>query len=796
MFKKLLLLFVVVLSVTKLHAQVLQDSLLTELSTRYPQEKIYMQLDKQYYTSGETLWFKAYLFNGNQPSKISTNLYAQLINEKGEVLDQKTMPILQAGAASHFDIPDSTKFKSLYIKAYSSWMLNFDSTMLYNRPINIINSAKKLASVKNDYTFTLFPEGGDLIENMSSRVAFNTNDNNGKPFVVQGTVVGPDGKTITDFKSNHRGMGYFDIAVQSGQIYKAIWKDPSGVQHETLLPNCKRNGATLSTAVTNGVLKFTVQRAVDANDECKELIVVAQMNHLVVYGAKLNLSKVTKATAPIPTDSLPDGIMQITLFNKLNQPIAERLVFVNNSNYFFITDLSIKEQSNKARGRNTIQIDVGGDLRSNLSVSVTDAGLNPKIGAEDNIVGELMLAGDLKGRVYDAGYYFSSDEDSLKQHLDLVMMTNGWRRFNWEQLMANQWPKIKYPLEDYLSIQGNIFGLSSGELSNKMLTGLLQTSAQGGKSFITIPVEKDGTFKMSGVYFFDTVKLYYQLSNDKNKTILNKAGFSFNTGPVKPSKSSAAALAKLYFGEMPPEKTLLQNLKQQKLYVSSISKKITTLETVTVTATQKSVEEKLDKLYASGMFTGSNARIFAVEDDPVAQSAFSVLDYLRGRVPGLQISVDGASGGSISRRGSATSVFVNEMVTDISFLQSTPMSDVAMIKVFDPPFFGAAGGGPGGAVAVYTKKGVASNANVQGLNTATLHGYSKIKEFYVPNYDVENIAGPDFRTTLYWNPFVLMDAKNKRLTIPVFNNDNGNKIRVIIEGLNEAGQLTREERIY
>jgi hypothetical protein len=124
------------------------------------------------------------------------------------------------------------------------------------------------------------------------------------------------------------------------------------------------------------------------------------------------------------------------------------------------------------------------------------------------------------------------------------------------------------------------------------------------------------------------------------------------------------------------------------------------------------------------------------------------------------------------------------------------MSDVAMIKVFDPPFFGAAGGGPGGAVAVYTKKGVASNANVQGLNTATLHGYSKIKEFYVPNYDVQNIAGPDFRTTLYWNPFLLMDAKNKRLTIPVFNNDNGNKIRVIIEGLNEAGQLTREERIY
>lgn len=795
MFKKILLLLIVIIAFTKVQSQALYDSLLTELGTRFPQEKIYMQLDKQFYTSGETIWFKAYILSGSQPTNISTNLYAQLINEKGDVLDQKTMPILQAGAASHFDVPDSTKFTSLFIKAYTGWMLNFDSTLLYNRPINVIKT-KRAAAVKNNFTLSLFPEGGDLIENVTSRVAFTTNDVKGKPFVVKGTVIGPDGKTMTYFTSNHRGMGSFNLAVQPGLIYKAIWKDPDGVQHETQLPNCKRNGATLRTDVENGVLKFTVERAEGAGDEMKELVVLAHINHQTVYGARLNLRNVSKARAPIPTDSLPDGIMQITLFNKLNQPLAERLVFVNNNNYFFITDLSIKEQSNKPRGRNTIQIDVGGDLKSNLSVAVTDAGLNVKVGAEDHIMGELLLSADLKGHVYDAGYYFSSDEDSVKQQLDLVMMTNGWRRFNWEKLLDNQFPTIKYEKEDYLSIQGNIFGLTSGELNNKLLTGLLQTSDKAGKNFITIPIEKDGSFKMKGVYFFDTVKLFYQFNDDKNKLLLNKAGFSFNTCALKASKSSSAALNKLYFGELPPDKTLQENLKKQLLYVSSTNKKIQTLETVTVIATQKSVEEKLDKLYASGMFSGSNARIFAVEDDPVAQSSFSVLDYLRGRVPGLQISIDGASGGSISRRGSATSIFVNEMVTDVDLLQSTPMSQVAMIKVFDPPFFGAAGGGPGGAVAVYTKKGAPTNTNVQGLNTATLNGYSSIKEFYQPNYDIENVAGPDYRTTLYWNPFVLMDSKNKRLTIPVFNNDNGNKIRVIIEGINDAGQLTREERIY
>ena len=130
-------------------------------------------------------------------------------------------------------------------------------------------------------------------------------------------------------------------------------------------------------------------------------------------------------------------------------------------------------------------------------------------------------------------------------------------------------------------------------------------------------------------------------------------------------------------------------------------------------------------------------------------------------------------------------------------LQSTPMSDVAMIKVFDPPFFGASGGGAGGAVAVYTKKGASTNANVKGLNEVTLYGYSPIKEFYMPDYEKTNDTdAKDYRSTLYWNPFLLFDSKKRRITIPFFNNDNCKKIRVIIEGMNEYGQLSREEKIF
>ena len=759
-----------------------------------------MQLDKSWYNTSETVWFKAYLTADNHPSEISKTIYAELLDEKGKVLQRKTMPVVQAGAASHFELPDSTHLSKLYIRAYTSWMLNFDSSSLYLKPLNVIHAKAALqkTNTAGNFTLSVFPEGGDLIENIESRVAFKTNDQDGKPFPVTGTITDAQGKTVGSFTSTHNGMGYFSVTARAGETYKAFWKDPKGVQHETVLPNAKKDGATLRINRQDGALSFTVARSENVPDDFKEFTVFAQMHQQTVYAAKINLKVRTTATAPILTDSLPDGIMQVTLFNKMQVPLAERIVFINNNNFSFITDLHIVEKKITARGKNVLQVDVGGNLKSNLSIAVTDAGLDVLDGPRENIYSQLLLTADLKGMVYNPAYYFASDEDSVKQQLDLVMMTNGWRRFNWEKILSHQWPVIKYSPDDYLSIQGNIFGLTEPELRDKSLTGIVQTSENSGKSFINIPVFKDGSFKQSGLYFFDTVKLFYQFNNDKNKNLTTKATFTFNNGMVKSPLQSSLLLSSLYFPPQPPQNIVLKSIQQNDLYQAQINKqKIKVLETVTVIGKKISIEEKLDKEYASGLFSSGNARIFSTEDDPFAQSAMSILDYLRGKVAGLQITTDGANGGSISRRGSNTDVFINEMSADISLLQSTSMTDVAMIKVFDPPFFGAAGGGAGGAVAVYIKKGRSRNANVQGLNATTLHGYSPIKEFYVPDYENTSLpVVPDYRSTLYWNPFLLMDSKNKRVTIPFYNNDNGKKFRVIIEGMNEAGQLTREEKIF
>ncbi len=797
MVKKIFCLFILVLACAATFAQQYQDSLLTELKTRFPQEKIYLHTDKAFYNYGETLWFKAYILSDNTASKISTTVFAELLNDKGTILQRKTMPVLQSGAASHFDLPDSNSKSKLYIRAYTAWMLNFDSTLMTVKPVNILSavSSKRTAN----YTLSLFPEGGDLVDNVESRVAFKTNDQDGKPFAVAGTISNAQGVELAKFKSTHQGMGYFSIAVQAGEKYTASWKDPSGVLHETLLPNAKRYSAALRLDHGFGNLTYTITRPADAGDDYKEYTVLAQMHQQTVYGARVNMRSKTTVRAPIVLDSLADGIMQVTIFNKLQEPVAERIVFVNNNTYSFITDLHLAEKNLTARGKNVLQVDVGGRLQSNLSIAVTDAVLDARQGPQENIYSQLLLTSDLKGTVYNPAYYFASDEDSVKQQLDLVMMTNGWRRFTWQDLMSNKWPTIKEAPGNYLSIKGNIFGLTPVQLNDKLLTGFIQTSEKSSSSFLNIPVNKDGSFVLDNVYFFDTVKLFYQFSNDKNKSLTNQASFSFVNGLPRSPLVGIEQLQKQYFAAAPSQELMQKNMLQHSKVLSlAQQQKIKVLETVTVTGKRISPEEKLDKEYASGMFSSGNSRIFDTENDPFARSAFSVLDYLRGKVAGLQISTDGQAGGSISRRGSETEVFLNEMNAEISLLQSTPMSDVAMIKVFDPPFFGAAGGGAGGAVAVYTKKGRSAGGDIQGLNKTTLQGYSAIKEFYIPNYEnpgpAEDLA--DLRTTLYWNPFLLLDAKNRRFTLPFFNNASGKKIRVIIEGLNEAGQLTREEKIF
>ncbi|HYJ37315.1 MAG TPA: hypothetical protein VEV87_01815, partial [Chitinophagaceae bacterium] len=348
--------------------------------------------------------------------------------------------------------------------------------------------------------------------------------------------------------------------------------------------------------------------------------------------------------------------------------------------------------------------------------------------------------------------------------------------------------------DNYLAIEGRVRGINKNEFNDRDITAIFVPKG-GGKQFVSIPVEPDGSFEVPGLLFFDTVKIYYQFSNDKNKTLTTRANFDFSNNLLREYLGSQL-LSKQEVFILRPDSVAMQKSKIAAEKNLEQQRKVQTLATVEVTAKQKSRKEKIDEEYTSGLFTG-DGNSFIPDDDPSALSAMNVFSYLQGKVAGLQIVQTGGQV-NLTWRGGQPSLFLDEMQQqDASILQTMPMSNVALVKVFRPPFFGGFGGGSGGAIAVYTKKGSFVGQDVKGLDFASVAGYSPIKEFYSPDYELDPaLEKDDYRTTLYWNPYILTDKNNRKILLTFFNNDITKRIRVVIEGCNAEGKLTRIEKVF
>jgi hypothetical protein len=184
-------------------------------------------------------------------------------------------------------------------------------------------------------------------------------------------------------------------------------------------------------------------------------------------------------------------------------------------------------------------------------------------------------------------------------------------------------------------------------------------------------------------------------------------------------------------------------------------------------------------------------------DDQQAGSYSSAFAFLQSRVPGLQISNAYSINPTAQWRGSSVSFFLDEFPVDASSLSSITLNNIAYIKVFQPPFFGASGGGAGGAIAVYTKKGGDSKTFSQGLDYTILPGYTPVKQFYSPSYGEQQLTfgETDLRQTIYWNPYIQTDEKNRKVKISFYNNDISHSIHVILEGMSLDGQLVHVSRL-
>ena len=457
--RKTFIIAFVVLSITG-HSQAV-DSILSKYSLDYQPKKVYLHHDKSSYYVGETVWFKAYLMQGLLPAQQSKTLYIDCIADNGSVLSHIVSPIVNASPNGQFEIPADYKGSFIHIRAYTKWMMNFDTAFLYSKNILILqkHSGKTKIPVGIIPSLELFPEGGDIIMGVRNKIAFKARDQFGRPVKIKGRLLDDQGKTIKTFSPLHDGMGSFSFVPKDGINYTIKWTDEKNTSHTSVLPKTKQEGISIQVIEDGTKRLININAGKQLPDNLKQLHLIGTMQQEIAFRNNVNIEAGNSIRRIIPPETLPSGILNITVFDANWKAIAERITFINNNDYSFQPSMVVQHWGLGRRKRNEIEIHLPDSLAGgDLSISVTDEAIEKD--TSDNIISHFLLSSDIRGKVYNPAYYFSNNSDSVAQHLDLVMLTHGWRRFNWEDIHKGILPKINYPKDTaYLSLTGKFSAL-------------------------------------------------------------------------------------------------------------------------------------------------------------------------------------------------------------------------------------------------------------------------------------------------------------------------------------------------
>jgi len=767
------------------------DAAIAAYAGAYSPERAYFHYDKSAYSAGETIWFKAYLMNEILPANESKTLYIDWVDDKGKLLLHAVRPLANAVTNGMFEVPADYKGKMINVRAYTKWMLNFDSAFIYNKTIPILTkeatTGQKTAIAP---VIQFFPEGGDMIAGLANKIAFKANDQWGRPVKVRGAVTSNKNKIEDSIRTLHDGMGYFFLTPQEGVAYSAKWKDEKGVERITALPKPKNSGAVLQVSIEGTNRIFSVRCTPDFTGSNDSVHLVGTLyQHEVFRVARAATSSPIKGT--IPTASLPSGIMTITLFDKNWKPIAERITYLNNNEFNFQPEMEVQRWGLNKRAKNELKITVPDSLVSSLSISVTDASISSD--SSNNIVSHMMLSSELKGEIYNPAYYFSNANANIANHLDLVMLTHGWRRFNWDQVLSGKIPKPKFEKDtSYITLSGKVQGVLPSQIGKDADIVLLVKEGDSEGKMLVVPLQPNGTFNDPDVFVFDTAQIYYTFQKGE----LKDASVQFMTDRLPAPTLNPSTFNRPY-GLFPDTTgSFRQWMLADEANSLAEMMKVKTLEAVVVKSKGKTPLQLMDEKYASGLFSGGDAYQFDLINDPFAASSMNIFYYLQGKVAGLQVNT-AAQPPTMSWRGGSPQLYLDQMAVDPGMIATMSIHDVAYIKVFRPPFMGGFNGGSGG-IAIFTKKGNDSKPEPgKGLPTNKVFGYNSVKEFYSPNYATftQRNEERDIRTTLYWNPSVVTAAQKNKVVVSFYNNDVSQSFRVVIEGMTTDGRLAHIEQI-
>ncbi len=767
------------LAICNAKAQSIEPTL--KLYAQYQQEKVHIHFDKDAYLPGETVWMKAYIISASKPTALSKNIYFDWTDVNGNLLLHSVSPVNEGTSSSSFAIPAGLAGGAIHVKAYTHWMLNFDTSFLYNRDIPILTPWDgTVESDKHTINIRFFPEGGDLVNGIASVVAFEAVDQHNRPVNVKGVVEKTNGEIVDSFATMHEGMGMFTFRPLSNENYTARWKDENGEIHSTTLPQAKSSGAIIRvTPSQDNLIHFQIERPADGSDNLKSLTVIGTANQQVVYKYTFDLSGKAIADGSIATAPFPGGVAQLTLFDAHMSPVAERVVFVNNHQYLFAAQLKKDIVNFNRRGRNEISIEVPDSLSANLSVSVTDAGLG--YDTSNNIISDFLLSSDIRGYISNPAHYFSGNVANMSFYLDLVMRTHGWRRFKWEDVIAGRLPVIQYqPDSDYMVLKGQITPNQPSFSANDSIA-LLMITKDRKKHIYNLPLSANGAFTQKGILFYDSMQVVYQVNHASK--INSGAALNLQTGLLTASLQRAHAGNPNFEWIRIPDVVLEKESNGIIIEDRDFSRKSTDMNFVFTPNRNDQTKTNSE-----------NASHYLQMNFPDLKFPYAAKDANEavGDKKFASYSVNNNAGQPAPPKNNVN-VLLDGVLVNMDDLKQVSMKEVLFIK-----FLQKTNAKDLPTLSITTRQSIDQN-NILNNKTgfAVVTGYTPAREFYSPQYSdvIDDHAASDFRSTLYWNPKVVVDKNHRKVKLVFYNNDVTNKFRVVVEGMNKEGKLTRIEEI-
>ena len=800
-------------------------------ANNFPREKAYLHFDNTSYYVGDTIWFKAYVTLAEKQtfSPISRPLYVELVDQTGHITDKQIIKLTQGEGNGQFVLPRSMLSGYYEVRAYTRWMLAFSEPQYFSRtfPIYQLTNSDKLErsittyelspsmenrplETKEKLSVRFFPEGGQLVEGVTSQVAFKAESKDEGNIELSGTIYTKEGAEISSFETLHDGMGHFKYTPSAQPAVAKV--DFQGKKYEFTLPQALPNGYVLSTVNNAGALLVKVScNAATPQDTLA--VFISHQGRPYVHQL-ISCRADTPQEFILPTRKLPAGVLQVSLINRAGNTLCERFVFSNPRAPLQLSAEGLKEvYTPYAPIRCELQVKnaKGEPISGDVSVSIRDAVRSDYLEYDNNIFTDLLLTSDLKGYIHQPGYYFASPSPRKQTELDILLIVHGWRKYDMSQAISTApFTPLQLP-EAQLVLNGQV---KSTILKNKLKDIALSVIVKKDDQFITggTVTDENGRFTIPVEDFEGTTEAVIQtrkVGKERNKdaSILIDRNFSpapraYGYKELHPEwkdlthwQQKAENFDSLYMDSIRKVEGLYVldevEIKSKRRQGSNMATKINEKSIDAYYDVRRSVDllrdngkivttipELMEKLSPQFDWDRSNDKL-TYRQKPICYIMDNhILSETETQM--MLTEVDGLASIIISK---GTGGIDDEIIQNTKMSEVTDSTGVDISKLDKYSVF---------YLIPLPRRDVLNKSQtaVLGTRQTVIQGYTHALEYYSPAYPTKELYMDkvDKRRTLYWNPSVRTD-ENGKAVIECYNNQYSTPVIIQAETMSKDGQI-------